>query len=595
MAMRTKAASFRRRAILNRIHKALDAYYLLQKIDWDYDIRTTVDKILATALEEIEFGEGRQIERALLILQGPTIETLEVKAGWKVEELDLLFSRTVVKQAIDEASPILCENAKDDPRFLEAESLKELTTLSLICVPIVIVDRVIGALYIESHTASNIFSEEDLEFLKEFAQAIGPYLKMALVHQGHLQEIQKLRFEIDNRWGLENIIGRSEAMRSVFELAKLASGVNRTVLITGESGSGKEMIARGIHQQSSRKAKPLITVDCSALADQLLESELFGHTQGAFTGASADKMGAFEEADGGTIFLDEISDAPRSLQQKLRRVLQEGEIRRVGENVHRKVDVRVICATNKVLPDMVESGEFIRDLFFRINQLPIHLPPLRERREDIPLLVQFFLSESVAEDEPSPQIEAQALEVLSRLDWKENNVRELRNAVNLAIDLASSLTIDQETVERALRIQNGTPLPKEGPPEATKMPSLEGEGCVWIDKQNFRTQLEETEALLEQNSIDKKDMPFYKLQREVANRSIIEALNHTQWKLRPASRLLGISPMKLRGELKGFLDETIQELGGDIEQAAKLLDIDPEILLKKAGDFGLDGANGSKS
>lgn len=590
MALKARAASFRRRAILNRIHNALDAFYLLQRIDWDYDIRNTVDKILATALEEIEFGEGRQIERALLIIEGPTREALEVKAGWKVEELDLQFSRTVVQQAMEQGEPILCENAKDDPRFLEAESLKELSTLSLICVPILLVDRVIGALYIESHSASNIFGEEDLEFLTEFARAIGPYLKMALVHQGHLLEIQKLQSVIDQRYAPGNIVGRSEAMRQVFEMVRLASTVVRTVLITGESGSGKEMIARAIHHQSARKSQPLITVDCSGLSESLLESELFGHVEGAFTGARGEKLGAFEEASGGTIFLDEISDAPRSLQQKLRRVLQEGEIRRVGESRHRKVDVRVICATNRVLPEMVERGEFIKDLFFRINQLPIHLPPLRERREDIPLLAQHFIAESAGEDGEPPSIEQEAIELLSRLDWKENNVRQLRNTVGLAVDIARPGPITVETVERVLRIQGG----ESASPSSRRTtgssfpPDAADEGPVWIDREAFRERLREIEASEDGAKIEKRDLPFYRLQCELAARAILEALEVTRWKLRPAARLLGISPTKLRGELREFLGERLEAAGGDLDAVARDLEIDAHQLRKKAGDFGLE-------
>lgn len=604
--MRTRNTSYRRRAILNRIQQALDAFYLLQRIDWDYDIRTTLEKILATALEEIELEGGRHIERALLILQGEQVGHLEVKAGWRVEELDLNFSRTVVSQAMDDAVPILCENAKDDPRFLEAESLKTLTTLSLICVPVKLIDEVIGALYIESHSPQNIFGEEDLEFLQEFMKVTAPYIKMALVHQEHVQEIQKLRNEVTQRSGFRNIIGRSNAMRHVFDMTRLAGTVDRTVLVTGESGSGKELVARAIHYESPRKHENLVTVDCSGLAEHLLESELFGHIKGSFTGASADKKGAFEEADGGTIFLDEISDAPKSLQQKLRRVIQEREIRRVGENNYRQVDVRIICATNRSLPDLVERGEFIRDLYFRINKMPIHLPPIRERREDVPLLVQHFIEDTAQEKgHETPSITVEAMEHLARLNWTDNNVRELRNAVELSVDLCTGTSVDLEIVERALRIQRGEPVnPLLRNEQSTDTTTGSGSdvdapedsrGLVWINRHSFRSLIkdgtdEDTSDTSgnEKTTTNKKETPFYVIQRELAARAIVEGLRASSWKLRPAARALGISPMKLRGELRNFLDQTLLRHAGSLPRAAQELDIPEDILEKKVRDLGIN-------
>jgi transcriptional regulator with GAF, ATPase, and Fis domain len=593
--------TYRRKAIISRVHKALDAFYLLQKIDWDYDVRAAIEKILALAMEEIEFDGGKVIERALLILQNAGGTDLEVKAGWRAEGPDLSFSRTVLQQTIARREPIFCENAKDDPRFMEAESIKSLNTLSLISVPIQFDERTAGAFYIESKSAGNVFDPDDLEFLSEFTAAITPYLKTALTHQSHMREIQNLRKEVVERYSLANIVGKSDALRNVFDLVRIAAGVDRTVLITGESGSGKELIAKAIHYNSHRRAGRLVVVDCSGLSEHLLESELFGHRRGAFTGASHDKLGAFEEANGGTIFLDEISDASKAMQQKLRRVLQEGEIRRVGETEMRRVDVRVICATNKDLPELVKSAQFIRDLYYRVNQFPIHIPPLRERRQDIPLLVHHFLEQLAASgNRPALGISPEAMENLVSRDWQDNNIRELRNAVELAADLARGSTIDHSVLERVFRVQRGNAGTRsaEQEPDGSDAPA----GPLlqihrvrfrrWIQSQK-RSESGEAPAPSEKAPRPKKaprpNGPFYRLQLELSGRAILEGLRVCGWKLRPAARALGISPMKLRGELREFLHEAIEQHASDIESVARDLEIPPQVLSRKLSDLGLDG------
>ncbi len=582
---------YRRKAILSRIRKALDAFYMLQKIDWEYDIRTTLEKILALVLEEVELEGGKQIERGLIIIQPDGGGNLEIHAGWKADDPDLAFSRTVVQQTIATGEPILCENAKDDLRFREAESIKNLVTLSLISVPLTFEVQRIGALYIESKSPSNLFDESDLDFLKEFTECIAPYLKTALTHQGHVKALLRLQEEVSGQYQFSNIIGRSASIQNVFDLVRIAAGNDRTVLITGESGCGKELIANAIHYNGPRKNNAFVVVDCSGLSEHLLESELFGHRRGAFTGASSDKVGAFEEANNGTIFLDEISDASKPLQQKLRRVLQESEIRRVGENISRKVNVRVICATNKSLPGLVEHGEFIRDLYFRINKFPIHLPPIRNRREDIPLLVEHFLSKAGATDgAPRKRIHPDALEMLLARDWAENNVRELRNTVELACDFAPDGEITRKTLERVLRVQRGE---MEKPLDAsTSQPhrdfSRTSGSLVEIHIDAFRTLLENARTFERPEDLEKEETPFYRIQLEVAARAIIEGLRAVNWKLRPAAKILGISPTKLRYELKTYLQLTLNSCGGKCDEAAKKLGIPAEVIEKKAADFGLE-------
>lgn len=245
-----------------------------------------------------------------------------------------------------------------------------------------------------------------------------------------LQEAQELTLSPNDRFG--EMLGQSVAMRRVFHLAETYAPTDATVMIVGETGTGKEILAEEIHRHSRRKDKPFIVIDCATLARDLIESELFGHAKGAFTGASSEHAGAFEHADGGTVFLDEIGDLSPELQPKLLRVLEKREIRRVGENVPRKIDVRILCATNRRMDVEVNEGRFREDLFYRLSVVPIELPPLRRRREDIPFLLKKFIADlhgdgALAEIE---DFEA-TMDVLKRHEWP-GNVRELRNLAELA-------------------------------------------------------------------------------------------------------------------------------------------------------------------
>ncbi len=262
-------------------------------------------------------------------------------------------------------------------------------------------------------------------------------VKKALERREIALENQRLRRELQSiRERSADIIGTSEKMQAVFRLVEKVARTDATVLIRGESGTGKDLIAREIHRQSLRAAKPFISINCAALPETLLESELFGHARGAFTGAVSTKRGLFEEADGGTVFLDEIGDVSLALQAKLLRFLQSKEFIRVGETSVRRVDVRVIVATNKHLEGAIERGDFRRDLYYRLNVITVHLPPLRERREDIPLLAKHFARKCGASLLKGPiSFSPEAMAALSAHDWP-GNVRELENAVERAVVLA---------------------------------------------------------------------------------------------------------------------------------------------------------------
>ena len=255
----------------------------------------------------------------------------------------------------------------------------------------------------------------------------------AIEHRRARREVVRLRENLQEVFPTTELIGKSPAMKKVVELIEMVAPTEATVLITGESGTGKEVVARGIHAAGPRRYMPMVTIHCGALTETLLESELFGHEKGAFTGAQYRKKGKFEVADGGTVFLDEISDISLKTQTDLLRVLQEKEIVRVGGNQQIKVDFRCIAATNKNLESLVKAGTFRPDLYYRLHVFCIELPPLRERKEDIPLLVNHFLNKfCMATSRPVPQISDEALEVLLRHDWP-GNVRELENAVERAL------------------------------------------------------------------------------------------------------------------------------------------------------------------
>ena len=265
---------------------------------------------------------------------------------------------------------------------------------------------------------------------------------------------------------LPGVVGDSPAMRAVYRLMRLVASSCASVLLVGETGTGKEVIARNIHRLSPRADGPYVRVNCGALSESLLESELFGHIKGAFTGAIDNKTGRFEAAHGGTIFLDEISSMSPKLQVKLLRVLQEREFERVGESRTIRVDTRVIGATNQFLEDEIEAGRFRDDLYYRLNVVPIYLPPLRERREDIPALARFFLERYCEENRRDPpEIPSQVLDRLQKYDWP-GNVRELENYVERCVVLSHGQPINWETMvpgqERRMRATHGKPADLDG-------------------------------------------------------------------------------------------------------------------------------------
>ncbi len=296
-------------------------------------------------------------------------------------------------------------------------------------------------------------------------------MQKIVAQQGLVRENAVLRQALEKQYGFRDLYSKSPGMQAVFELARSAARSSSTILILGESGTGKEVLARAVHAESPRAAAPFVEVSCAALTESLLESELFGHERGSFTGATARRKGKFEAANGGTLFLDEVGDVGPKLQLDLLRVLQERRFQRIGGNETIEVDVRIIAATNKDLKKAVASGAFREDLFYRLNVIPITLPPLRERREDIPLLTDRFLERlSVELKKPVEGLTSEAMEALLAQPWR-GNVRELRNVLERGAVVARTPVI--QLADLGLPPPGAPPPPAAGSPGGGPLPSLD--------------------------------------------------------------------------------------------------------------------------
>ncbi|MBI4618116.1 MAG: sigma-54-dependent Fis family transcriptional regulator [Planctomycetes bacterium] len=428
----------RRAAVLGRIRKALDAFYLLQDIDWQFDVRETLDKILELALKELKLEAGSGIERAMIILAARETE-FECHAGWFSGGRGLDFSRSVIREVLETGRTLACDDVAADDRFARNQSVRRLELASFVCIPVSFSKDRVGAFFVDTSGAGKRFLDSDREFLEEFVQIITPYLKTALVHRIHLD---RLKGAEEAPAEFRGLVGASPAMRRLFEQIRLVAGSSATVLVQGPTGSGKELVARAIHAESARSRRAFVAANCSAIPPALMEAELFGHRKGAFTGATADREGLVAGADGGTLFLDEIADIGLDVQAKLLRFLQEGEFRPIGSDRVSSVDARVVAATHQDLRRRVAAGQFREDLFYRVNVLPIEIPPLAAREGDIPLLVEHFLAR-FARDERTKARRAspEVLRILAAQEWP-GNVRQLEHVLRRAALLAEGSELE---------------------------------------------------------------------------------------------------------------------------------------------------------
>jgi transcriptional regulator with GAF, ATPase, and Fis domain len=430
-------------------------------------------------------------------------------------------SRTVARQVLEQGIAMLGSDVPSSSELREVESLAASQVRSLLCVPLTVFQRVIGCIYLDSDSLDNRLNEEHLQLVT----AIAGISAMALENARRLQwlevENERLTVEISQE---RSLVGEGARMKEVYQFLKRAAPAESTVLIEGESGTGKELAARALHRDSPRAGNPFVAINCSAIPETLLESDLFGHERGAFTGAGSLKKGRLEVADGGVVFLDEIGELAPTLQVKLLRVLQEREFERVGGTRSIKVDIRLIAATNSNLQEAIREGRFRQDLYYRLAVLKITMPTLRDRSEDIPMLVRHFVLKhaKLCKVKPRP-VSREALACLLNYDWP-GNVRELENAIERALVLGSSDMILPEDLPESL-------LERPSAPEVT-------------------------------------ETKYHAAVKELKKQLILDAMEQAQGSYADAARILGVHPNYLHRLIRNLgLKEILKEMIRDIPAA----------------------------
>src|SRR5262249_7877718 len=370
--------------------------------------------------------------------------------GWsklKGSDDSIKPSQTITQQVLRERIALLSNDLFDENAPVETASLTEQNICSVLCVPLEGFDKLLGVIYLDTTDISTRFDEHHLQLLT----AIAGIAAVAFEHANHFELLQNENQRLRQEFKIEHqLVGQSEQINAVLQFISKVAPADSTVLIRGESGTGKELAARAIHLNSPRSAKPFLAINCATLTETLIETELFGHEKGAFTGAIALKRGKLEIADSGTVFLDEIAELSPLIQAKLLRVLQEREFERLGGTRPIKVDVRIIAATNKDLEGAIKQKQFREDLYYRLNVVSVVMPSLRKRREDIPLLASYFVSVFSKKCKRRVLgISAEARALMQAYDWP-GNVRELENAIERAVVLGSTEMIIPEDLPEAV-------------------------------------------------------------------------------------------------------------------------------------------------
>jgi Nif-specific regulatory protein len=456
-------------------------------------------------------------ERGAILLADDEGEGFVSCRGWnRLNGADdsISVSQTISRQVLREVVAILSNDVVHDDGVVTSPSLLASEVCSLLCVPLVAFEKPLGVIYFDTSSRVAQFDEAHLQLLTAIAGIAAVAFENARRFEVLEEENRRLQQEVKLT---HQMIGESESMREVYTLLARVAPSSATVLLLGESGTGKELAARAIHLNSSRASKPFVAINCATLTESLLESELFGHEKGSFTGAIAQKRGKLEVADGGTVFLDEVGELSPGIQAKLLRALQMREFERVGGTRTIKVDVRMIAATNRDLKKAIEAGRFREDLYYRLNVVSIPMPPLRERREDIPLLASFFVAEYSRKCKRRVTgISAEARRLICAYDWP-GNVRQLENAIERAVVLGATELIAAEDLPEVICEPRESELEREGQIKDVQPPA-----------------------------------GYYETVKEAKRQLILKTLRQTSGNYTEAAKLLGIHPNNLHRLLRNL-------------------------------------------
>ena len=448
------------------VHREIKELTLLfeisQTLDRVLDVRDAVGPVLQAMAKHMGMVRGT------IALLNPDTREIFIEAAYGLsasqqERGRYKLGEGVTGKVVATGRPAVVPRISEEPLFLDRTGARKgvnKADISFMCVPIKLGNETIGALSADRLFADGISLREDVRLMSIIASMIAQAVRLRQSAQAErrrlMEENLRLQEELRDRFRPANIIGNAKTMQVVYDLIAQVAKSDTTVLLRGESGSGKELVAHAIHYASARAAKPFIKVNCAALTETLIESELFGHEKGSFTGAIAQRKGRFELAHSGTIFLDEIGDLSPATQIRLLRVLQEKEFERVGGNETIRTDARVIAATNRRLEQMVEQGKFRQDLYYRLNVFPIHIPPLKERKTDIPLLADFFVEKySKLHHKNIKRISTPAIDMLMSYHWP-GNVRELENCIERAVLVSSDDVIHAHYLPPTLQTAEAT-------------------------------------------------------------------------------------------------------------------------------------------
>ncbi len=419
----------------------IDAYTKLyefsERLIHQRDLGELLDALMDAVVEITNADKG-----FLVLLDGDTVDVKVARNVNKENIADAVsqLSDSIITKVIRSRKPVIVSDAMRDDEFSAAKSVMQLKVSSVICVPLLDRGRLLGLIYVGNDSIRDLFQHDTLRVLSVFASQASLIVANALLLNELKVDNKRLNDRLEQyRFG--EIVGTSPPMQAVFRKVEKISGTDISVLITGETGTGKELIAREIHNRSPRAAKPFVTINCGAIPENLLESELFGHIKGAFTGAVANKLGKFQAADGGTLFLDEIGEMPIELQVKLLRAIQEKVVYRVGDTRPETVDIRILAATNRELEKEIAGGRFREDLYYRLNVVNVELPPLRVRGDDVLVIARYLISRYSREyDAKVKGLSPNAAVGIRKHSWP-GNIRELENRIKKAIVLCESSVI----------------------------------------------------------------------------------------------------------------------------------------------------------